>query len=78
MEDLVTAAASQKKAKSLIRRFGLAVIFVAAALIPELFVVKHFFPTPFLFLFFGAVMASAWFGGMTCRAFRGCTLNPCR
>jgi len=69
MEDLATAAASQKKAKSLIRRFGLAFIFVIAALIPELFVVKHFFPYPFLFLFFGAVMASAWFGGMTAGLF---------
>jgi PAS domain S-box-containing protein len=25
---------------------------------------QHLFPYPFLFLFFGAVMASAWFGGM--------------
>jgi signal transduction histidine kinase len=53
------------KSKALLWQFGLAVFFVAAALVPELFVVKRFFPYPFLFLFFGAVMASAWFGGMT-------------
>ena len=35
------------KALSLARSFGLALIFVLAALIPELFVVKHFFPTHF-------------------------------
>jgi len=52
------------KAMSLARSFGLALIFVLAALMPELFVVKHFFPYPFLFLFLGAVVASAWFGGM--------------
>src|SRR5205085_12058984 len=34
-------------------------------LLPELFVLKRFSPYPFLFLFFGAVMTSAWFGGMT-------------
>ncbi len=27
------------------------------------FLLQHLFPYPFLFLFFGAVMASAWFGG---------------
>jgi len=42
----------------------LPLLFVAAALVPELFIVKRFFPYPFLFLFFGAVLASAWFGGM--------------
>jgi signal transduction histidine kinase len=39
-------------------------LFVAAALVPELLIVKRFFPYPFLFLFFGAIIASAWFGGM--------------
>jgi C4-dicarboxylate-specific signal transduction histidine kinase len=57
------------KSKSLLRSFGLALLFVLAALVPELFVVKHFFPYPFLFLFFGAVVASAWFGGMTAGLF---------
>lgn len=51
--------------QSLLRSFALALLFVSAALVPELFIVKRFFPYPFLFLFFGAVMASAWFGGMT-------------
>jgi signal transduction histidine kinase len=55
---------SVPKAISLARSFGLALVFVLAALVPELFVVKHFFPYPFLFLFLGAVVASAWFGGM--------------
>ena len=57
------------KSKAFFWSFGLAIVFVAVALVPELFVVKHFFPYPFLFLFFGAVMASAWFGGMTAGLF---------
>jgi C4-dicarboxylate-specific signal transduction histidine kinase len=57
------------KSKAFFWSFGLAIVFVAAALVPELFLVKHFFPYPFLFLFFGAVMASAWFGGMTAGLF---------
>jgi K+-sensing histidine kinase KdpD len=36
---------------------------VAAALVASL-LLQRFFPYPFLFLFFAAVMASAWFGGM--------------
>ena len=51
-------------ARFLILRCLLPLLFVAAALVPELFIVKRFFPYPFLFLFFGAVLASAWFGGM--------------
>ncbi len=35
---------------------------VAAAFISTL-LLQHLFPYPFLFLFFGAVMVSAWFGG---------------
>lgn len=46
------------------RPFLMAVAFVLAALGPEYFLVKRFFPYPFLFLFFGAVIASAWFGGL--------------
>jgi len=53
------------KAKSLARSFSLAFAFVLAALVPELFIVKPFLPYPFLFLFLGAVVASAWFGGMS-------------
>ena len=44
------------------RRYGIALISVAAALISSL-LLQRLFPYPFLFLFFAAVMASAWFGG---------------
>jgi K+-sensing histidine kinase KdpD len=47
---------------SLIHRYGLAFLFVAAALAFTL-LLQRFFPYPFLFMFFAAVMASAWFGG---------------
>jgi K+-sensing histidine kinase KdpD len=43
-------------------RHGIALACVAAALISSL-LLQHLFPYPFLFLFFAAVMASAWFGG---------------
>jgi putative methionine-R-sulfoxide reductase with GAF domain len=45
------------------RRFGLALIFVLAALVLTL-PLQRLFPYPFLFLFFAAVMTSAWFGGI--------------
>ena len=45
-----------------IRRYGIALSFVAAAFILTL-LVQRFFQYPFFFLFFAAVMASAWFGG---------------
>ena len=51
------------EAKSLARSFFLSLLFVTAALVPEL-LLKRFFPYPFLFLFFGAVIGSAWLGGM--------------
>src|SRR6202011_1887569 len=44
-------------------RYGIALVCVAGALFASLFL-QRFFPYPFLFLFFAAVMASAWFGGM--------------
>jgi len=44
-------------------RLGLTLVFVALAFLAT-FYLQHLFPYPFLFLFFGAVMASAWFGGM--------------
>jgi K+-sensing histidine kinase KdpD len=47
---------------ALILRFGIALICVGAALSLSL-LLQHLFPYPFLFLFFAAVMASAWFGG---------------
>ena len=43
-------------------RIGLTVVFVAIAFLASLSL-QHLFPYPFLFLFFGAVMAGAWFGG---------------
>jgi K+-sensing histidine kinase KdpD len=46
----------------LIRRNAIVLLFVAAAFVATLFL-QRFFPYPFLFLFFAAVMASAWFGG---------------
>jgi K+-sensing histidine kinase KdpD len=45
-----------------ISRYGIALIFVAAAFVCTL-LVQRFFQYPFLFLFFAAVMAGAWFGG---------------
>ena len=45
-----------------IRRHGIALFFVAIAFVTTLFL-QRFFPYPFLFVFFAAVMASAWFGG---------------
>jgi K+-sensing histidine kinase KdpD len=43
-------------------RCGIALVCVAAALSSSL-LLQRLFPYPFLFLFFAAVMASAWFGG---------------
>ena len=48
--------------RKLIRRNAIALLFVAAAFLFTLFL-QRFFPYPFLFLFFAAVMASAWFAG---------------
>jgi K+-sensing histidine kinase KdpD len=48
------------KAASL--RYGTAFVCVAVALSSSL-LLQRLFPYPFLFLFFAAVMASAWFGG---------------
>jgi K+-sensing histidine kinase KdpD len=42
--------------------YGIALVCVAAALFSSL-LLQRLFPYPFLFLFFAAVMASAWFGG---------------
>ena len=48
--------------RRLIWRCLLALLCVTAAFVPT-FLLQRLFPYPFLFLFFGAVMASAWFGG---------------
>ena len=50
------------RAVSTSQQYGSALICVAAALFLSL-VLQRLFPYPFLFLFFAAVMASAWFGG---------------
>ena len=47
---------------ALAQRYGIASVCLAAALVSSLFL-QRLFPYPFLFLFFAAVMASAWFGG---------------
>jgi C4-dicarboxylate-specific signal transduction histidine kinase len=52
----------QRLAGRLFVRYGEALAFVAAALVASL-LLQRFFPYPFLFLFFAAVMAAAWFGG---------------
>ena len=44
-----------------IRHYGMALLFVAIAF-GATFLLQPLFPYPFLFLFFAAVMASAWFG----------------
>jgi uroporphyrinogen-III synthase len=53
----------RERAGLIIRRYGLACLFVALALLASL-ALQPLFPHPFLFLFFAAVVASAWFGGM--------------
>src|SRR5437588_10057360 len=45
------------------RQYGLTSAFVVVALLVSL-ALQPLFPHPFLFLFFAAVVASAWFGGM--------------
>jgi C4-dicarboxylate-specific signal transduction histidine kinase len=57
-----TGARPEGTTRSLLRRYGIALPFVVSAFVPTL-LLQHLFPYPFLFLFFGAVMASAWFGG---------------
>jgi K+-sensing histidine kinase KdpD len=53
---------SSKRVVAMTRRYGIALVCVAAALSSSL-LLQRLFPYPFLFLFFAAVMASAWFGG---------------
>src|SRR5579862_405072 len=45
-----------------LKPLAIAVFFVLVALLWT-FPLQHFIAFPFVFLFFGAVMASAWFGG---------------
>ena len=57
-----TSALSRSLRDSLIWRYGMGMFFVAVALGSEK-LLQHFFPYPFLLLFFAAVIASAWCGG---------------
>ena len=50
------------QAGTVIRRNAIALVCVGAALVSTL-LLQHLFSYPFLFLFFAAVMTSAWFGG---------------
>ena len=54
--------ATRERIRSFLERYGIALFAVAVALVSTL-LVQRLFLYPFLFLFFGAVMASAWFGG---------------
>jgi len=48
--------------RTVIQPYGIAVVSVALAF-SLTFLLRYFFPYPVLFLFFAAVMVSAWFGG---------------
>ena len=52
------------KVRLLFQRLGIALLVVGLAFACTMLLQPHF-PYPFLFLFFGAVMVSAWFGGTT-------------
>ena len=60
---------------SAVWRYGISLSFVTVALIATL-LLQRLFPYPFLFLFFAAVMASAWFGGTSAGLFAvlACTI----
>src|SRR6185312_809499 len=50
------------RSRPLLAFYGAALLFVGLSFLFT-FLLQRFFPYPFLFFFFGAVMASAWFGG---------------
>ncbi len=60
----VTSSASvpMPGSQPILGRYGISLFFVAVALVSTL-LVQRIVPYPFPFLFFAAVMASAWFGG---------------
>src|SRR6202050_3568850 len=53
---------SARKARSAVRSYAISTVLVAAALGLTV-MVRGILPYPFLYLFFAAVMASAWIGG---------------
>ena len=57
-----------KFATTVLRPSGIALVLVAAALAATL-LLRGLFPYPFLFLFFAAVMVSAWLGGTSAGLF---------
>ena len=63
----MTTSAAERIPKWLVehalRPVAIAVVFVLVALLWT-FPLQHVIAYPFVFLFFGAVMGSAWFGGM--------------
>ncbi|HXX44855.1 MAG TPA: ATP-binding protein [Candidatus Acidoferrales bacterium] len=65
---LNTGSSPARFGGSLLYRYGVSLGLVAVALIFSL-LLQHLFPYPFLFLFFAAVMASAWFGGTSAGLF---------
>jgi C4-dicarboxylate-specific signal transduction histidine kinase len=60
--ELPTSGRPSRHARFIIRGYAIAFLFSGMALICTS-LLKGLFPYPFLFLFFAAVMASAWFGG---------------
>ncbi len=50
------------RSRPVVALYGAALLFVTVSFVCS-FLLQRFFPYPFLFFFFGAVMASAWFGG---------------
>src|SRR6266699_4166175 len=62
MQFLETNRSFRLQAGTVIRRNAIALVCVGTALVSTL-LLQRLFPYPFLFLFFAAVMASAWFGG---------------
>jgi len=62
MQSLETNRSFKLQAGTVIRHNAIALVCVGTALVSTL-LLQHLFPYPFLFLFFAAVMASAWFGG---------------
>jgi len=62
MQFLETNRSFRLQAGTVIRRNAIALVCVGTALVSTL-LLQHLFPYPFLFLFFAAVMTSAWFGG---------------
>jgi K+-sensing histidine kinase KdpD len=62
VQSLETNRTFRLQGGSVIRSNAIALASVGAALVSTL-VLQRLFPYPFLFLFFAAVMTSAWFGG---------------